>query len=104
MMSFQNSNENFDIPEDLVHKMKEDQRQRLELENVTVETEPFSATFRDINDNYQELVSTLDQTLFFAKNFIQIDFKLASQRLYGFGERTRDFALGEGTYTMWSNG
>ena len=38
--------------------MKEDPSQRLELEKVTVETAPFSATFRDVNNNYKDLVST----------------------------------------------
>ena len=34
--------------------------------------------------------------------YIQMDFKLPSQRLYGFGEREREFQLGEGTWTMWA--
>lgn len=33
-----------------------------------------------------------------------MDFQLPSQRLYGFGERTREFSLGEGTWTMWAHG
>lgn len=36
--------------------------------------------------------------------FIQMDFLLPSQRLYGFGERIHDFQLDEGTWTMWAIG
>lgn len=36
--------------------------------------------------------------------YMQIDFKLPTQRIYGFGERQREFTLGEGTWTMWANG
>lgn len=35
--------------------------------------------------------------------FIQIDFILPSTKLYGFGERNREFELTPGTWTMWSN-
>ena len=30
--------------------------------------------------------------------------KLPSQRIYGFGERVRDFQLEEGAWTMWASG
>lgn len=36
--------------------------------------------------------------------FIQMDFKLPSQRIYGLGERNKKFNLEEGTWTMWANG
>jgi len=36
--------------------------------------------------------------------FIQMDFQLPSQRVFGFGERIRDFQLDEGTWTMWAIG
>jgi alpha-glucosidase (family GH31 glycosyl hydrolase) len=35
---------------------------------------------------------------------MQIDFMLPSQNIFGFGERTREFKLGQGTWTMWANG
>lgn len=39
-----------------------------------------------------------------ADKYIQIDFKLASQRVYGLGERVHEFGLGEGVWTMWAKG
>lgn len=36
--------------------------------------------------------------------FIQMDMQLPSQKMFGFGERVREFQLGEGTWTMWARG
>jgi hypothetical protein len=30
--------------------------------------------------------------------------KLPTQKIYGFGERNREFGLGEGAWTMFANG
>ena len=45
-----------------------------------------------------------NQTFYMTDKFIQMDFKLPSQRVYGLGERNRKFNLEEGTWTMWANG
>ena len=37
----------------------------------------------------------------FSENFINFQFELTSDKIYGFGERTHDFTLGEGLYTIW---
>jgi hypothetical protein len=36
--------------------------------------------------------------------YLQIDLQLPTRNIYGLGERTREFNLGEGTWTMWANG
>jgi alpha-glucosidase (family GH31 glycosyl hydrolase) len=36
--------------------------------------------------------------------YIQMDFQLPSQRIFGLGERNREFGLTEGTWTMWAVG
>lgn len=36
--------------------------------------------------------------------YIQMDMILPSQRIYGLGERVREFNLSEGTWTMWASG
>ena len=33
-----------------------------------------------------------------------MDINLPSRRIYGFGERIKSFALGEGSWTMWASG
>ena len=44
--------------------------------------DPFGFEFEYL-DEY--LISTLNETLFFSDKFIQIDFKLKSQKLFGLG-------------------
>jgi hypothetical protein len=36
--------------------------------------------------------------------YIQMDFILPSNRIFGFGERIHEFQLKEGAWTMWANG
>ena len=36
--------------------------------------------------------------------YIQMDFNLPSQKIYGLGERRSNFTLGAGTWTMWASG
>lgn len=40
----------------------------------------------------------------FQDKYIQLDMKVATQKIYGFGERMRNFSLSEGAWTMWTNG
>ena len=35
---------------------------------------------------------------------MQLDLHLPSRRIFGLGERTSEFTLGEGTWTMWASG
>ena len=71
---------------------------------LTVYHEPFGFQIADVLDSKNVFIHTNHSTLVFLDKFIQMDFKLPSQRIYGFGERTRQFDLGEGTWTMWANG
>ena len=36
--------------------------------------------------------------------YMQIDLQLPTNKVYGLGERTHEFELGEGAWTMWSTG
>ena len=36
--------------------------------------------------------------------YMQLDMNLPTRRIYGLGERNRNFTLEEGTWTMWANG
>ena len=58
----------------------------------------------DPNNFTNVLLTTERSTLIMYDKYMQLDIQLPSRRLYGFGERTREFALGEGTWTMWANG
>lgn len=65
-------------------------------------TGSFAFSYADLRDSNNIFIDTRDATLVFMEKFIQMDFHLPTRRIYGFGERTRKFNLGEGTWTMWS--
>jgi hypothetical protein len=69
----------------------------------SMNSSPFSFSFSDPVTK-DVFVTTKDSTLVFMDKYIQMDFVLPSQRMFGFGERIREFQLGEGTWTMWAIG
>lgn len=74
------------------------------MNGLTVETNPFSFTFTDTRNSSNVLLHTKDSNFFMMKKYMQLDLQLPSQRIYGLGERQREFTLEEGTWTMWANG
>lgn len=50
------------------------------------------------------MVHTNNSTIFFTDKYQQIDLQLPTRRIYGLGERTREFLLNEGAWTMWATG
>jgi hypothetical protein len=59
---------------------------------------------RDITNPSNWFLDSRNQTLIFADKYIQMDFKLVSQNVYGLGDRFSRMKLMEGAYGMWSNG
>ena len=59
-------------------------------------------TFRLMTQENEEFFyfSTKDNFIF-SDTYINFESKLTSNKIYGFGERTHDFHLNEGTYTIW---
>jgi hypothetical protein len=58
----------------------------------------------DNKDPTNVLLSTMGQTLLFSDKYIQMDYTLPSQYVYGLGDRIHEFRLNEGAFTMWSSG
>ena len=56
------------------------------------------------NDSGKTIVSSAKQTFIMYDKYMQMDLILPSQRLFGLGERRKEFSLTEGTWTMWANG
>jgi hypothetical protein len=50
------------------------------------------------------MLTTENQTFIMMDKYMQMDLILPSRRIFGLGERNREFNLGEGTWTMWANG
>ena len=91
-------------PEESVNKPTYGAGMRNDMSGLTVETNPFSFTFTDSRNSSNVLLHTKDSNFFMMDKYMQIDLQLPSQRIYGLGERNREFTLGEGTWTMWANG
>jgi hypothetical protein len=77
---------------------------RLDMCGLTYSTEEtFDFTFTSTRDG-SELVSSKGGNFLMLDKYIQLDLTLPSQRIYGLRERSREFSLTEGTWTMWANG
>jgi len=97
----------FKIPEEVLKKRGTDLQFRLEstgLEYSHEDREKFSFSFKNTRFPDETLVSSKGGSFLMMDKYTQIDLTLPTQRLYGFGERNREFNLGEGTWTMWANG
>jgi hypothetical protein len=63
---------------------------RLDMLGFSINYNPFSFRFQDVTNN-NTLITTEGQSLVMMDKFIQMDFLLPSQRLYGLGERVHEF-------------
>ena len=70
---------------------------------ISYQKEPFGFMINSTLDN-QALVSTVGKTFYLTEKYLEIDFLLPTQNLFGFGERNHEFKLDEGTWTMWASG
>ena len=58
--------------------------------------------FRLLTEDSEEFYSfTTSKNFLYSDTYINFESKLTSDKLFGFGERTHDFQLNEGTYTIW---
>lgn len=105
-LSDENDPARWDIPEEVVPKDKEDSRTQLaSMSNFEHGTDQFWFRMgQRYVSNDEVLVDTEGQAFVMQDKFMQIDMKLPTQKIFGFGERQREFGLGEGAYTMWANG
>lgn len=72
------------------------------MAGLEVESAPFSFKFVDNRNRNNTFIHMEQSNFFMTDKYLQLDLQLPSQRLYGLGERNREFALTEGTWTMWS--
>lgn len=95
-------NERFSIPESLANKPQPQARMRLDMCGFELLKNPFGFRFVDTRDKSNVLLTTEGQTFIMYDKYMQLDLTLPSHKIYGLGERTHEFTLGEGTWTMWS--
>ena len=53
-------------------------------------------------DNQEFFYFNSSENFLYSDTYINFQSRLTSDKIYGFGERTHDFQLNEGIYTMWS--
>lgn len=76
----------FQIPDSVMPKKNPDLNMRLEMLGFSYGLDPFHFSFTDVVDG-STFVTTKDMSLVMMDKFIQADFLLPSQRIFGFGER-----------------
>jgi hypothetical protein len=91
-------------PSESVNRPGQDRTARNDMNGLSVELDPFSFTFTDTRNSSNVLLHTKDSNFLMMDKYYQMDLQLPSQRIYGLGERNREFTLGEGAWTMWANG
>jgi hypothetical protein len=98
------SNTRYSIPDPIVNKPGPSGTMRLEMLGFQMTPAPFSFSFSDVKNPANWFIHTNDSNLVFMDKYIQMDFQLPTQKLFGFGERVHEFGLTEGTWTMWAKG
>ena len=64
----------------------------------------FGISFYDIKNKSNTFLDTNGGNFLMMDKYTQFDMNLPSRRIYGLGERNRNFTLEEGTWTMWATG
>ena len=74
-----------------------------DAEEDFVDITEFSFKLLNFEDNLFYSFNT-SKNFIFSDNYINFQCELTSDNIFGFGERTHDFKLGEGLYTIWPQG
>lgn len=97
--------EKFTPPEDLVYTRNASVEMSLDMVGFKLNQDPFGFELRSTRTVNDTLVSISSESDFvMSDRFMQLDLQVPTQRIYGFGERQRQFSLDKGTWTMWANG
>ena len=97
-------NERYSPPESAVNKPSAKGNMRLDMCGFKLLDKPFGFRFTDTRNSSNVILSTENSALIMMDKYLQMDINLPSRRIYGLGERTTNFSLGEGTWTMWASG
>lgn len=98
------TNDRWSIPERFATKRQTQMTMRLDMSGFELLKNPFGFKFTDTRDKSNTLLTTEGQTFIMYDKFMQMDLILPTRRVFGLGERRKEFGLTEGTWTMWANG
>ena len=100
-----NDTPRFSVPKVAVNNPDDNLDMRLDMTGFKIKKDgAFSFSFSDPLQADNKFLDTNECSLLFMDKYIQMDFNLPSQRIYGFGERIHEFGLGEGAWNMWADG
>jgi len=98
-------NPRYSIPEEALSNPDENLDMRLDMVGFKMSnTGTFEFSFSDPLIAGNNFIDTRNCSFVFMDKFIQMDFNLPSQNLFGFGERIHEFGLKEGAWNMWAHG
>lgn len=97
-------NYRYSIPEKMANKPRAKDNMRLDMCGFELLKNPFGFQFVDSRNPDNIYITTKNASFVMYDKYIQMDLHLQSRRIFGLGERNREFALKEGTWTMWANG
>ena len=96
--------ERWTVPDYLTERAKCDKSMRLSFGEFHVDEAPFGFSLRNPTHRNTLWLSTENRNLVLTDNYLEIGFEIDSHEIFGWGERTRDFLLDEGDYTIWPTG
>ena len=98
------SQSRWEITDSLLGKTQDDYGMRHAWNRFSISNDTVCMELSNINDAGDRYISTKDRSLIFTEYYLEMGFLLESQKIFGFGERVREFELAPGNYTSWSNG
>lgn len=73
------------------------------MSNFEASMDPFWFKLGITSDGEREvLIDTEDLPFVFLDKYIQLDMRLPTQKIFGFGQLSGNITRGEGAHTMWS--
>ena len=92
------------VPDELLERKGCDNTKLLSFGDFSVDQNPFGFTLKNPAHKNTFWLSTKDRNLVLSDKYIECGFEIHSQQVFGWGERTRDFMLVPGEYSIWNTG
>lgn len=94
----------WEIPDSLLGRTRDDYGMRHAWNRFKLSNDTVSMEFASIKDAKDVYITTKDRSLVFTEYYLEMGFVVESQKIFGFGERVKEFELTPGNYSSWSNG
>lgn len=94
----------YNPPADVVNTKAATNENTLESLGFMIYANPFEFELRSTRTLKDTLINMKGADFVISDKYLQLDLQVPSQKIYGFGERHRQFTLEKGTWTMWANG